>query len=117
MKFLSIYTPEKPAGGPPTKEHMAEMGKLIEEMMKTGTLVSTGGLLPASQGGARVRRSGNDITVMDGPFTETKESIAGYAVLETKSREEAIEAARRFLKITDDGECELRQMMEPGTPQ
>lgn len=115
MKFLSIYTPDKrSAGDPPSKEHMAEMGKLIEESMKSGILVSTGGLLPISKGGACVRRSGGEITVMDGPYTETKELIGGFAVLEAKSREEAIEMARRFLKIAGDGESELRQMMEPG---
>ena len=113
MKFLSIYTPDKnSANRPPSKEHMAEMGKLMEETTKSGVLVSTGGLLPISKGGASVRRSGGEITVMDGPFTETKEVIAGFAVLEVTSRDHAIEIARRFLTIAGDGESELRPMME-----
>jgi hypothetical protein len=115
LKFLSIYTPdEKRAGVLPTEEQMAEMGQLIEESMKAGTLLATGGLLPISKGGARVRRSGTDITVVDGPFTETKELIAGFALLQAKSKEEAIEMTRRFLKVAGDGETELHQIMEPG---
>ncbi len=114
MKFLSMYTPDpKTAAGPPSKEHMEEIEKLIEESMKAGVLLETGGLLPVSKGGARVRRSGGEITVIDGPFTESKELVAGFAVLEVKSKEEVIEIARRFLKVAGDGECELRQMMGP----
>lgn len=114
MKFLSMYTPDpKTAAGPPSKEHMEEMGKLIEESIKSGVLRETGGLLPVSKGGARVRRSGGEIAVIDGPFTESKELVAGFAVLETKSKEEAIDITRRFLKVAGDGECELRQMMGP----
>jgi hypothetical protein len=114
MKFLSMYTPDpKTAGVPPSKEHMAEMGKLIEESMKTGALVITGGLGPLSKGGARIRRAGGEISVVDGPYTEAKEVIAGFAILEAKSRDEAIEMTRRFLKIAGDGECELHQIMDP----
>jgi hypothetical protein len=112
MKFLSIYHPDSmKANTPPTPELMAEMGRLVEEMMKAGVLLSTGGLLPVSKGGARVRSSAGEISVLDGPFVETKELTAGFAVLQTKSREEALEVARRFLKLVGDGECELRQMM------
>ncbi len=115
MKFLSIYRPdEKTAGVPPSNERMAEMGKLIEESMKAGTLLVTGGLLPISKGGARVRCSGGEIKVVDGPFTEAKELIGGFAVVEARSRDEAIEMTRRFLKIAGDGESELHQIMEPG---
>jgi hypothetical protein len=114
MRFLSIYRPDKKtAGVPPSKEHMAEMGKLVEEGTKAGTLLATGGLLPISKGGARIRCSGGEITVIDGPFTESKELIAGFAIIKAKSKEEAIEGARRFLKIAGDGESELRQIMEP----
>ena len=85
MKYLSLYTPGQRTG-PPSKEHMAEMGKLIEESMKSGELVSTGGLLPISKGGARVRRTGSEISVIDGPFTEAKEVVGGFAILEAKSQ-------------------------------
>jgi hypothetical protein len=113
MKYLSLYTPGQRTG-PPSKEYMAEMGKLIEESMKSGELVSTGGLLPISKGGARVRRTGSEISVIDGPFTEAKEVVGGFAILEAKSREDAIQMARKFLKVAGDGETEIRQMMEPG---
>ena len=109
MKFLSIYTPDPKATGS-DPEHMAMMGKFIEESFKTGVLVSTGGLLP---GGLRVRSSGGKVTVTDGPFAESKELIAGFAILDVKSKEEAIEMGRRFIQIAGDGESEMRQIMEP----
>ena len=113
MKFLSIWTPDaKTAATPPSKEFMEEMGKLIEQSMKAGTLLATGGLLPASQGGARVRSSGGRITVTDGPFTESKELVAGFAIIQANTKEEAIESAKRFVKIAGDGESELRQIMD-----
>jgi hypothetical protein len=113
MRFLSMYTPDpKSAGAPPSKEHMEEMGKLIAEATKAGVLLATGGLLPISAGGARVRRAGAEITVTDGPFTEAKELIAGFAVLEAKSKAEAIEMVRDFLKVAGDGESDLRQIIE-----
>jgi hypothetical protein len=113
MKFLSVYTRDSKAPGPMNKEQMGEMGKLMEETTKSGALVLTGGILPIAKGGARVRASGGEITI-DGPFTETKEIVGGFAILEAKSREEAIEMVRRFMKIAGDGESELHQLMEPG---
>lgn len=113
MKFLSVYTQDQKSPGSMNGQQMAEMGKLIEETKKSGALVLTGGILPISKGGARVRASGGAITI-DGPFTEAKELVGGFAIMEAKSREEAIEMATRFLKIAGDGECELHQLMEPG---
>lgn len=114
MKFLSLYKPAgNRAGTPPSPEHMAEMGKLVEESINAGVLLATGGLLSRAKGGAIVRRSGSEFTVTDGPFTETKELIGGFAVLEAKSKEEAIELSRNFLKVAGDGETELHQIMEP----
>jgi hypothetical protein len=114
MKFLSLVIPDpKKAGVPMSKESMAAMGELMEETTKSGALVLTGGILPVAKGGARVRNSGGEITI-DGPFTETKELVGGFAILEAKSREEAIELTRRFLKIAGDGECELHQIQEAG---
>ena len=110
MRFLSIYkTVEKNA--PPTPEHMAEMGKLIEEFTKSGALLATEGCLPSSKG-ARVRFSGGKLTVTDGPFTESKELVAGFALLQAKSKEEAIELTKTFLKVAGDGECEIREIFE-----
>ena len=112
MKFLSIYkTAER--NGPPSQEEMSKMGKLIEEGMKAGYLLGTEGCLPSALG-ARVRRSGGKLTVTDGPFTEAKEVVGGFAILKTNSKEEAIELAREFLEVAGDGECELRQIYEPG---
>jgi hypothetical protein len=88
------------------------MGKLIEESMKAGVLLATEGCLPSALG-ARVRRSGESLTVTDGPFTESKELIAGFALLRAKSKDEAIELARKFLDVAGDGECEIRQIFDP----
>ena len=114
MRFLSIYkTAERPV--PPTQEEMAQMGKLIEEGMKGGWLLSTEGCLPSALG-ARVRRSGDKLNVTDGPFTESKELVGGFAILKADSKQEAIQMAKDFLKLVGDGECELRQLYEPGDP-
>jgi hypothetical protein len=116
MRFLMLYRPadtaKAEAGVPPTQEEIAEIRKFIDEMTKAGTLLATEGCQP-SRKGARVRLSGGKLTVTDGPFTEAKELIAGLALVEAKSKEEAIELAKRFLKIAGDGESEIRQLHEP----
>jgi hypothetical protein len=89
------------------------MGKLGEEGMKAGWLVATESCLPTALG-ARVRRSSGKMTVTDGPFTEAKEVVGGFAILKANSKEEAIELARQFLRVAGDGECELRQIYDPG---
>jgi hypothetical protein len=112
MRFLSIYKTAE-TGALPAPEEMARMGNFIEEMMKSGVLLSTEGCLPSATG-ARVRLSGGKLTVTDGPFTETKELVGGFALLQTKSKEEAIELAKRFLNfVGGEGECEVRQLYEP----
>jgi len=110
MRFLSIYKSQE-TNVPPTAEHMAKMEKLIEESRKAGVLVATEGCLPSALG-ARVRLSGGKVTVTDGPFTESKELVAGFALLQTKSKEEAIELTKMFLNVAGDGECEIRQIFE-----
>jgi hypothetical protein len=110
MKFLSIYkTVERST--PPTQNEMAEMGKLIEEGFKAGWLVATEGCLPTALG-ARVRRDGEELTVKDGPFTEAKEVVGGFAILKANSKTEAIELTKTFLRVAGNGECELRQIFE-----
>jgi|SRR5919198_2206983 hypothetical protein len=112
MRFLSIYkTVER--NTPPTQQEIATMGKLIEEGMKAGWLLATEGCLPTAVG-ARVRRSSGKLTVTDGPFTEAKEMVGGFAILRVNSKGEAIELARKFLQVAGEGECELRQLFEPG---
>jgi hypothetical protein len=109
MRFMTLYKPGKESDAPPTQKEMADMGQLIEEMAKAGVLIATDGLQPSSKG-ARVRLSGGKFTVTDGPFTETKELIAGYAIIQVKSKEEAIELTKRFLKVVGEGESEIRLM-------
>jgi len=112
MRFLSVYkTVERNA--PPTPEEMAKMGKLVEEGIKAGWLLATEGCLPSALG-ARVRSSGGKLTVTDGPFTEAKEVVGGFAILEANSKEEAIKLAKNFLQVAGDGECELRQLFGEG---
>src|SRR5262245_54989662 len=108
MRFLSIYKHVE-RNTPPSVEEMTKMGQLIEEYMKAGVLISTEGCLPTALG-ARVRQSDGKQTVTDGPFTEAKEVVGGFALLEAKSKEEAIELTKRFLAVAGDGECEIRQI-------
>ena len=110
MKFLSIYKTAE-TGAPPSAEHMEGMGKLVEKHMKSGALVATEGCLPSAKG-ARVRLSNGKVTVTDGPFTESKELVAGFAILQANSKEEAIALAKEFLAVAVDGECEIRQVYE-----
>jgi len=112
MRFLSIYKSVE-TNTPPSAEHMAKMGKLVEEAMKAGWLLATEGCLPSAMG-ARVRRTGNTTTVASGPFADAKEVTGGFAILEAKSKEEAIELTKSFLALAGDGECELRQLYAPG---
>jgi len=110
MRYLSIFKPAK-RGGPPTQEEMAKMGKLIEEGMKAGWLISTEGCLPVELG-AHVRMANGKVTVTDGPFTEAKEVIGGFALMRANSKEEMIELTKKFLAEAGDGECEIRQIYE-----
>jgi hypothetical protein len=116
MRFMVIVKASKDseAGVMPSEELLSAMGKYNEELMKAGVLLDAAGL-QASSKGARVRFSGGKRTVIDGPFTETKELIAGYWVIQVKSREEAIEWAKRAPAPhgpNQDTEIELRQFFE-----
>lgn len=112
MKFLSLYKSQE-RGVPPTQEEMERMGKLVEEGMKAGWLVATEGCLPSALG-ARVRSTNGKVSVTDGPFTESKEVVGGFAILRANSKEEAIQLAKDFLQVVGEGECELRQIYEAG---
>ena len=110
MKFLSMYkSVEKNVS--PSQEAMAKMGKLVEEGMKAGWLIATEGCLPSALG-ARVRSTNGKLSVTDGPFTESKELVGGFAILRANSKEEAIQLAKDFLQVVGEGECELRQIYE-----
>lgn len=116
MRFLSIYMcPERKT--PPTAEEMATMGKLVEDWMKSGKLLATEGCMPSSLG-ARVRVEDSKFSVSDGPFTETKEVVGGFAILDAPSKELAIGYVKEFLKVVGQGTCELRQLYDANcTPQ
>jgi hypothetical protein len=117
MRFMMIVKHAEKQG-PPPKSLMDAIAKAAEEETKAGTMLGNGGLFPTAQG-ARVRLSGGKVTVIDGPFTEAKEIIGGYAQFELKSKEEAIESAVQFMELHKkhwpgwEGETEVRQMFGP----
>jgi len=115
MRFLSIYKHVE-RNTPPSPEEMSAMGKLVEQGFKEGWLLATEGCMPSAHG-ARVRRDGAKISVIDGPFTEAKEIVGGFAILKANSKEEAIRMAKDFLNFVGEGECELRQIYEQGGPE
>jgi hypothetical protein len=107
MRYLMM---SKASGYAPDENLYVEMGKFIEEMTASGVLLATGGLEPT---GVTITSSGDDITVTDGPFAEAKEAVAGFALVEVRSKEEAIELGRRFRKIVGDGESVIQQVFGP----
>jgi len=111
MRFMMLYKPGKESDGPPSQQQMAAVGQLIEDMARAGVLIATDGLQPSSQG-ARVRITEGKFTVTDGAFTETKELVAGYAIVRAKSKQEAIGLAKRFLAVMGEGESEIRLMQD-----
>ena len=120
MKYMMMVKADKnyENGMPPDPRLMAAIGKHAEEMIKAGILLETGGLRPSSQG-AKVRAARGKLTVSDGPFSESKELIGGYAILKANSREEAIKLGSDFMQIhgevlgpTYEGELEIRQMFD-----
>src|SRR5947207_6284670 len=115
MRFMILVKADKnsEAGVMPSEKLLTDMGKFNEELVKTGVMLAGDGLHPSSKG-ARVRFSGDKRTVTDGPFTETKELIAGFWIWQVKSKEEAIEWVKRCPNPTGaEGEIEIRQLFEP----
>ncbi|WP_018685316.1 YciI family protein [Actinokineospora enzanensis] len=115
MRFMVLgkATAESEAGQLPSVEAMVAMGRYNEELVKAGVLLAGDGLHPSSKG-VRIRFDGDDRTVVDGPFAETKELIAGYTILEVASREEVIEWVKRSPNLMPGGvgEIEIRQIFE-----
>ena len=114
MRFMVMVkaTEESEAGVMPSEELLTEMGKYNEELVKAGVMLAGEGLHPSSKG-ARVRFSGKERTVIDGPFTETKELVAGFWLIQVKSKEEAIEWVKRCPNPMDgESEIEIRQVFE-----
>jgi|SRR5579859_876641 len=113
MRFMLMFKGEKPLepGDVACKQNLPEMRKLMGELKAKGVLISTEGL-EGPEKGARVRFTGGKHTIIDGPFAEAKELIAGVCVVEVKSKQEAIDLARQFLEIAGEGESEIRQVMD-----
>ncbi|MFE7760051.1 YciI family protein [Streptomyces sp. NPDC057438] len=114
LSMVRIDETNAPAEGP-SPELMQRMGDLIEEMTKAGVLLDTAGLSPTAQG-TRVRWESGQLSVTDGPFTESKEVVGGYAIVQAKDMAEAIEWTKRFLKVHEEHwtvTCEVREIMEP----
>ncbi len=116
MRFMTIVkaTKDTEAGVMPEEKLIAEMAKYHEELVKAGALLDASGRQPSSKG-MRITFSGGKRTVTDGPFAETKELIAGYTIIQVKSKEEALEWAKRFPAPHGeeaDGEIEIRQLYE-----
>ncbi len=118
MRFMMLVKHAEKLSGPPPKELMDALTNLSEEANKNGTMVASGGLAPTAMS-TRVRLSGGQIKTIDGPFTEAKEIVGGYAVLEFKSKEEAVDGALRFMELHKkywpgwEGETEVRQVFGP----
>ncbi len=118
MRFLSMIRINESAGQKPSGKLMAEMGTLIEEMRAAGVLLDTAGLRPTTEG-KRIRLSHGKQRVLDGPFTESKEVIGGYALMQADSMDEAMKWTSRFLDVHGDEweiECEVRQIDDNFSP-
>jgi hypothetical protein len=120
MKYLCfIRHPERQRDTKPPAALMEAMGKFVEKSMKEGILVDTGGLLPSSEG-VRLRLSGGKLTVTDGPFTESKEVIGGWAIFKADQKSEAVRVATEFMELHRihwpgfECESEVRPMFDPG---
>lgn len=117
MLFLSLFTPAVQPSGPPSAEHMAEMGRLIETMSRAGVLLATGGIKSRSTG-MKIVRSHGRVTVEDGPVPGSSlMPAAGYALLRAASREELTLHLQKFLQVVGDGTCEIIEVMGPMPPE
>ncbi len=118
MRFMMLVKHAEKNSGPPPKELMDAMAKLHDEAVKAGTMVVSGGLAPTATS-TRVRLSKGQVTAIDGPFTEAKEIVGGFAILEFKSKKEALEGALGFMELHRkywpgwEGETEVRQIFGP----
>ncbi len=120
MKYLTfIRSSESFRNTPPPAALMQAMGEFVERSRRDGVLVDTGGLLPSSAG-HRIRLADGKLTVTDGPFSEAKEVIGGFAILECRTKEEVLRVATEFMELHRkhwpefEGESEVRPMFEPG---
>ena len=113
MKILGLMKADEhsESGAPPSQDLLERMGNFVEEATKAGVLLAGDGLQP-SRSGKRVELSEGKLSVIDGPFTETKELVASYVLMQVQSIDEAVEWTRRFLDVLGQGRCELRPILE-----
>jgi hypothetical protein len=114
MKYMMMFKSDEPPppGQSACKQHVPEMARLHDELRRAGVMLVSEGLLPSTTG-ARVTHDRGRISVMDGPFAEAKELIAGFCVVRVDSKAEAVDLAGRFLTIAGGGRCELLEVFEP----
>ncbi len=112
MKFISIFTHE-PSNAAPDPKMMETMNALVQAGMKEGWLIATEGVSFSDKPIKVSRSKGGKVSVTDGPFTEAKEVLGGYALLEAKNREHVIELSRRFLEVAGSGTCEVHELFQP----
>ena len=118
MRFMYIVTSPQPDRGP-SPALMEAMGKLADREIKAGRMIDSGGLMPVATG-AQVRITDGKLSVVDGPFVETKEMIGGYAIFELRDKQEAVASAKEFMQLHLDhmpgweGTCEVRLFATPG---
>jgi hypothetical protein len=114
MRFMVMHysTENDEAGVPPSPEQIAEIGKYMEECVQSGVLLAGEGVRPSSYGARVTISDDGEATVTDGPFAEAKELIAGFAILDVKSKDEAIEHAKRWAKVSGSPKIDVRQVAE-----
>jgi hypothetical protein len=111
MRFISIWRPTGPKT-PPPPTMAQEMGTFMAEAVSAGVLLATEGFGPSTKNDLIAKLHGGELSVTDGPFTEAKEVIGGFAILQVKSREELLHWTRRFLAIAGGGECEIHRLAD-----
>jgi hypothetical protein len=114
MKFLMTYA-QRPDVPPSTPQQMAALGAFTERYVKSGVVIMTGGLVRPSRG-IQLSCDRGKVSVIDGPFAETKELIDGFALVEVPSRDDAIRVATEFMEVAGDGTGEILQVFDPGLP-
>jgi hypothetical protein len=114
MKILALYKPDPVTNNaPPSPEKIERMGRFIDELTRAGKLITTDGRKDNAKEW-RIRMTKGKLSVTDGPFTEAKEIVGGFALMSVDSREELVELTRRFLEIAGDGESEIIEMFGGG---
>jgi hypothetical protein len=114
MRFMIMFKADADTEeAAPACMALPEMQQFLGELRRDGVLIGTEGLKPTAQNAARVRRSGGKVSIVDGPFAEAKELVAGFVLVEVPSRDAALRLTHRFLEIAGDASAELREVFEP----